>query len=425
MNLLITAGLILAAIAAGPDQKWEPRWYKGNLHTHTWWSDGDSPPETVVAWYKEHGYQFLSITDHNDSGEDDRWIDPARSLKATTAMAAAAYAERYGPSWVEKKADPVRPDGPMLWRAKPLSEIRPLFEEAGKFLLITGEELSDVFEKMPVHLCVFNIRDVIGPQKGKSVSETLQNNIQAATAQSEKTGRLMPVQINHPNFKWGLTAEDIAPTKGAVLLEVANGHNGVNNAGDREHPSVEYIWDVVLTRRLGELNLPIMYGTATDDAHFFTGTELRRAIPGRGWVMVRAGYLTPERILRSLERGDFYASTGVTLKDVKFEKNVLSVAIEPKPGVSYRTQFIGTLKGYDPKATPRSADPNAHVTMKYSDDVGRVLAEQAGTKASYKLTGQELYVRARIASTVRKENPAVEGDLETAWVQPVRPQAGK
>ena len=22
-------------------------WWKGNTHTHTWWSDGDSPPESV------------------------------------------------------------------------------------------------------------------------------------------------------------------------------------------------------------------------------------------------------------------------------------------------------------------------------------------------------------------------------------------
>jgi len=58
-------------------------------------------------------------------------------------------------------------------------------------------------------------------------------------------------------------------------------------------------------------------------------------------------------------------------------------------------------------------------------DVGKVLAEQTGPKASYKLNGQELYVRARIISSAKKQNPAVEGDLEMAWVQPVRPQAGK
>jgi hypothetical protein len=41
------------------------RWFKGNLHTHTLNSDGDSTPEEVVRWYREHGYDFLVLTDHN------------------------------------------------------------------------------------------------------------------------------------------------------------------------------------------------------------------------------------------------------------------------------------------------------------------------------------------------------------------------
>jgi hypothetical protein len=34
----------------------EKRWYKGNTHTHTVNSDGDSTPDEVVRWYREHGY---------------------------------------------------------------------------------------------------------------------------------------------------------------------------------------------------------------------------------------------------------------------------------------------------------------------------------------------------------------------------------
>ncbi len=33
------------------------RWWKGNLHTHTLWSDGDQFPEVVVDWYKKHHYE--------------------------------------------------------------------------------------------------------------------------------------------------------------------------------------------------------------------------------------------------------------------------------------------------------------------------------------------------------------------------------
>ena len=41
------------------------RWWKGNLHTHTLWSDGDDFPEMVVDWYKSRGYDFLALSDHN------------------------------------------------------------------------------------------------------------------------------------------------------------------------------------------------------------------------------------------------------------------------------------------------------------------------------------------------------------------------
>ena len=36
-----------------------------NTHTHTVNSDGDSTPDEVVRWYREHGYNFLVLTDHN------------------------------------------------------------------------------------------------------------------------------------------------------------------------------------------------------------------------------------------------------------------------------------------------------------------------------------------------------------------------
>lgn len=39
-------------------------WYKGNLHTHTTVSDGKKTPEEVIALYREHGYDFLALTDH-------------------------------------------------------------------------------------------------------------------------------------------------------------------------------------------------------------------------------------------------------------------------------------------------------------------------------------------------------------------------
>ncbi len=40
------------------------RFYKGNLHLHTTESDGRLSPGDAVAWYRQHGYDFVAITDH-------------------------------------------------------------------------------------------------------------------------------------------------------------------------------------------------------------------------------------------------------------------------------------------------------------------------------------------------------------------------
>src|SRR5262245_24226725 len=37
-----------------------PRYWKGNLHTHSLWSDGDDFPEMIGDWYKKNGYDFLA-----------------------------------------------------------------------------------------------------------------------------------------------------------------------------------------------------------------------------------------------------------------------------------------------------------------------------------------------------------------------------
>jgi hypothetical protein len=47
---------------------------KGNLHAHTTLSDGSRPIEEVVARYREMGYAFLAITDHEDRIRDDYWL---------------------------------------------------------------------------------------------------------------------------------------------------------------------------------------------------------------------------------------------------------------------------------------------------------------------------------------------------------------
>ena len=102
--------------------------------------------------------------------------------------------------------------------------------------------------------------------------------------------------------------------------------------------------------------------------------------------MVRARFLTPESVIKAIEAGDFYASSGVTLKEVRFspESRSLELEIEPQGDARYTTRFIGTMKGYDPARKPvkdKDGKP-LPVTQRYSDDVGKVLATVEGAKAT-------------------------------------------
>jgi hypothetical protein len=394
----------------------EMRWWKGNLHTHSFWSDGDDYPEMIVDWYHRNGYDFLAISDHDILLQGEKWLDVSRRGGGKVLE---RYVERFGEDWVERKTEGGRP----LVRLKTLEEFRGRFESPGKFLLIQSEEISDQHAGKPVHLNATNILELILPQGGDSVLETMQRNVDAVLEQRKRTGRPMFPQVNHPNFGWAVTAEELMQVRGNRFFEVYNGHPLVRNHGDHVHKSTERMWDVMLAHRLTDLGLGVIYGIAVDDAHNYHELDRNRANPGRGWVMVRARELTPEAIVRAMEAGDFYASTGVTLRDVRFVNGELTIEIEPEEGVTYTTQFIGTPREFDRKSEPMRGEMGEPlpVTRKYSRDIGQVLAEVSGTRAVYRLRGDELYVRAKVTSSKPKANPYAVGEVEVAWVQPVVP----
>jgi len=392
------------------------RWWKGNLHTHSLWSDGNDYPEMVVDWYKKHGYNFLALTDHNRLSQGQRWIDPER--RKTGREALAEYIGRFGSNWVERKIV----DGKVHVRAKPLNEIRCFFEEPDHFLLIQAEEITD----KKGHFNGINLIKAIQPHGGETVNEVLEGNINAVLSQSREKGRPMIIQINHPNYRWHLTGEQIANTGPARFLELYNGIGKTNFHGDPNHCGTERMWDIILTKRLAELDLPVVYATVTDDAHHYHQFGPKRANPGRAWVVVRADRLTPESVIKAMQAGNFYASTGIVLKDLKFDGKTLEVAIKSEFGVSYTTEFVGTVKGYDPTSRPviDSSGRKVRATRIYSEQIGKVLTKVKGTRASYTMRGDEIYVRAKVTSTKLKDNPSFEGEFEAAWVQPVIP-AGK
>ncbi len=375
-------------------------WYRGNTHTHTLWSDGDAPPERVARWYREQGYHFLVLSDHNILMEGERWF-PVKEGGRLTLEKVRALRDLEGVGEVETRER----EGQMEMRLKTLAELRAKFESAGDFIFIQGEEISDGFEGAPVHINALNVGELIVPQGGETMREVIQSNLDAIAEQGRRLGRPVLGHVNHPNFGWALTPEDIAAITGENFFEVYNGHSGVRNYGDASHPSTERMWDIALTLRLARLGNGLLYGLATDDSHEYYQWGVGVTNPGRGWVMVNAGGLEAGTIINALRAGEFYASSGVELVDFELGDGSLQLEVRGEPGVTYTTEFIGTRRVGDGLG-----------------EVGEVLERVEGLEAVYRFGGDEVYVRAKVTSSRLHPNPYAEGDYESAWVQPVLPR---
>jgi hypothetical protein len=350
--------------ASKPDLP-KSRWYKGQTHAHTLNSDGDSTADEVIRWYRQQRYHFLVLSDHDV-------LTPVGTLN-----------EIYGAA-SKVSSDPRVTSNP--------------------FLLIPGEEVTDKFspreaagEKVSgrdlglneIHLTAVNLRQAVAPQGGTSVAATLQRDVDAIRAASA-----FPI-INHPSLHWSMTAADLIGLKGVKAFEVWNGGTHTNNLGGAGHPSTEEIWDEVLSSGM------LLYGVAADDAHEFKDPSFPMAltIPGRAWIMVRARELTAEAIVEAMERGDFYATTGLELADYEVTPRAITIAIRPRAVTAYDVNFIGR-GGHILKQVPLDPDVSVGAT-------GAI--QRTAPPAVYEIRGDEGYVRARIT----------ESNGYVAWTQPV------
>lgn len=369
------------------------QWFKGNLHTHSYWSDGDEFPEVIMDWYKSKGYQFLALTDHNTLAEGEKWI----TIKEDSIYQKAfkKYLEDYGKDWVEHKLDSDK----ILVKLKTYTEYKSKFEEPGKFLAIQSEEITDSFEDKPLHMNVTNVEYRIDPKGGASVVEVLQNNLDQVLKQRKETGTPMFPHVNHPNFGYGVALEDMISLKGERFFEVYNGHPMVHNMGDSVHISTENMWDLINISYI-ENKKPIMYGLATDDSHHYhrKGSEWSNA--GRGWVMVQADTLSAKSLITAMETGQFYSSTGVELQKIEGTLGKLSIEVVPETNITYTIEFIGCKKG---------------------DSETQVLKSIEANSGSYEMPDDLLFVRCKVTSSKKQENPIENLIYEMAWTQPIVP----
>ena len=114
--------------------------------------------------------------------------------------------------------------------------------------------------------------------------------------------------------------------------------------------------------------------------------------------MVKSEKLSPAGLITAMENGDFYASTGVTLKKIEQTQNKLTIVVDPEVGIDYEIIFLGYQSG--------------------GDDV-KELARTMGVKATYTFGKEDLFIRAKIISNAPKDSPPNTKETKQAWTQPI------
>jgi hypothetical protein len=351
--LLLSLGQPTAAAAA-------PHWYRCNTHTHTA-SYPDAGPNASAAyaagWYKAHGYQCLFITDHEH-------LTPVDEINNELGRDGTFLAIQ-GEEITQGIRDPKTPDLFRAYHVNGLNTSKVLYPEGFPANTPPDKEWTQTFIRTiptgvsPGQIYIANINKVYG------------------------AGGIP--QVNHPSRPLGPTLEDLQQIKRPFLLEVWNAFPSIGPLGGVDEngvvsPSFESLWDSLLSQG------KTVWGVASDDTHDYIHFDDPSApTPGHAWIVVQAPELTLPAIMEALHSGNFYASTGVALKDYQVNATGISMTIDrPKDSQSmYRTRFIGRE--------------------------GKVLAELTGLSAHYTFKRNESYVRASI----------IDSDGRRAWTQPV------
>ena len=293
-------------VEAPPPQEPEV-WLKGSTHVHARPSgDSSEPIDSVMSWYEQRGYDFIALTDHNRVSEVDG---------GNTHGQIAVH----------------------------------LPDAQHKLIVLSGIELThnptgclpigDKSKKCRIHVNALGVTARPGGKLewAERHSHSRVDMYQAGFVAAKALGAAL-VQINHPQWFWGMTGDVLAELakRGAKLVEIANIQFTKWNLGDKDHPSTEQLWDDVLARGL------TLWGVASDDAHDYSDPKShhRGKWPaGGGWIEVKARR-DPQAIVDAIAAGHFYASTGVELARAEVAGDELVVEVAPAATGAYTIAWI-------------------------------------------------------------------------------------
>lgn len=255
--------------------------YKANLHAHTTLSDGHLTPEAVVKAYREHGYQILALTDHEAPYDHSRFTTP-------DFLMVTGY-EAYIRSSPQCQMDWFGPEIHLNLLAKEPGNRTFIAYDPAFCKYMTPEEA----EKLPK-------AGFLGPRQYDR--GYIQRYIDAAV----DSGYL--VSYNHPC--WSMEAqEDMLALNGCFSIEVLNA--GAMTINGYEYNMAAY--DAMLRRG----KFPYCHGA--DDNHNVEPLGSFHSDSFGAWTMILAEELTYPAVIRALEQGRFYASSGPTINALRFD----------------------------------------------------------------------------------------------------------
>lgn len=326
LGALIQTGVIPSAVAGEPTAPALPPakalnalpWLRGSTHVHAAPSgDSSTSVPKVITWYEQHGYDFIVLTDHNrvteaKPGANTKGKPYVRNPDKGLIVLAG----------VELTNNPDNCEPLSFGPSNGASE-RTL--GAGPS---DGANAGTLGAGPAAPKCRIHVNGLGVTERPVGKIAWAAHQVPARTAKYAKAittvrklGRQALVQLNHPQWHWGMNTSILEATVrgGARLLEIANVQFPTWNAGDAEHPSMEVLWDSVLQQGL------TAWGIASDDAHDYDDAGGKYPAGG-GFVVVNARR-KPAEILTALRNGNFYASTGVLLSKLHVLDGVLTVEV--------------------------------------------------------------------------------------------------
>lgn len=314
------------------------KWYKGNLHSHTTNSDGCLTPEESVKLFREHGYSFLCLSDH------DVYTDYAKQFNSDGFIILPG---------LEASA--------VLYE----SEDSNLRYKVHHMQAILGTEEMRKNAKFPPykHKEIHPVDKYYGTWDGAAAARKLAEDMR---------DRGYLITYNHPIWS-RVREEEFIHTEGLWALEIFN-YNTVNESGTGQD---ETYWDVML--REGKK----IFAFASDDNH----NEGKFDDACGGYIVVKAGELTHEAILKSMLEGNYYSSSGPEIYDWGIKNGTVYVKCSPV----YKIDIIA------------GNCINDGIT-RMCDSV-----EDAIEHAEFKLKGHETYVRVKCTDKYGK----------SAWSNPI------